>query len=142
MSDVEQEIVEEVAVEETAGSISLEDALKTVLKNALIHDGLARGLRESTRALAKGTAEMCVLCDSVTEKNIIKLVEALCNEPEQKIPLIKVSDAEQLGQWAGLCQYDLEGAPRKTVNTSVVVVKNWGVDSEERGVLLDYFSQQ
>lgn len=144
MSDTEQveEVVEEVVVEQSSGSISIEDALKTVLRTSLIHDGLARGLRESTKALAKGNVQMAVLCDSVTEKAIIKLVEALCNEPEKKIPLIKVSDAKQLGEWAGLCQLDVEGNARKVVGASVVVVKDWGADSDERNVLLEYFSQQ
>ena len=74
---------------------------------------------------------MC-LCDSVTEESIIKLVEALCNEPEEKIPLIKVSDAKLLGEWAGLCQLDRDGNARKVVGASCVVVKNWGADSDEK----------
>ena len=95
MSDVEQEqIVEEVVVEEQSGAITIEDALKVVLRTSLVHDGLARGLREASKALSKREAQLCVLCDSVTEESIIKLVEALCNEPEEKIPLIKVSDAK------------------------------------------------
>ncbi|ODQ77338.1 hypothetical protein BABINDRAFT_163597 [Babjeviella inositovora NRRL Y-12698] len=143
MSDVEEQpIVEEVAVEQQSGSISIEDALKGVLRTSLVHDGLARGLREASKALSRREAQMCVLCDSVTEENIIKLVEALCNEPEEKIPLIKVSDAKKLGEWAGLCSLDREGNARKVVGASCVVIKNWGADSAERNVLLEYFSQQ
>lgn len=82
------------------------------------------------------------MCDSVTEESIIKLVEALCNEPEEKIPLIKVSDAKLLGEWAGLCQLDRDGNARKVVGASCVVVKNWGADSDERNILLEHFSQQ
>ncbi|ANZ74105.1 40S ribosomal protein S12 [Komagataella phaffii CBS 7435] len=142
MSDVEQQVVEEVevAVEETSASISIEDAVKKVLRISLVHDGLARGLREASKALSSGAAQLCVLCDSVTDEAIIKLVEALCNEPEEKIPLIKVSDAKQLGEWAGLCTLDREGNARKVVGASCVVIKDWGQDSEERHVLLDYFS--
>ncbi|RCK64670.1 40S ribosomal protein S12 [Candida viswanathii] len=143
MSDVEQEtVVEEVVVEEQAGAITIEDALKVVLRTSLVHDGLARGLREASKALSKREAQLCVLCDSVTEESIIKLVEALCNEPEEKIPLIKVSDAKLLGEWAGLCQLDREGNARKVVGASCVVVKNWGADSDERNILLEHFSQQ
>lgn len=124
MSDVEQEqIVEEVVVEEQSGAITIEDALKVVLRTSLVHDGLARGLREASKALSKREAQLCVLCDSVTEESIIKLVEALCNEPEEKIPLIKVSDAKLLGEWAGLCQLDRDGNARKVVGASCVVVK-------------------
>ncbi len=106
------------------------------------HDGLARGIRESSKALSRGEAQLAVLCDSVTEEGITKLVEALCNEPENKIPLIKVSDAKKLGEWAGLFKIDREGNARKVVGASVVVVKDWGEDSEDRRVLLDYFAQQ
>ena len=143
MSDVEdQPVVEEVAVEQEEGSITIEDALKVVLRTSLVHDGLARGLREASKALSRREAQLCVLCESVTEESIVKLVEALCNEPEQKIPLIKVSDAKQLGEWAGLCQLDREGNARKVVGASCVVVKNWGNDSEERNILLEHFAQQ
>ncbi|EER30661.1 40S ribosomal protein S12 [Candida tropicalis MYA-3404] len=143
MSDIEQEtVVEEVVVEEQSGAITIEDALKVVLRTSLVHDGLARGLREASKALSKREAQLCVLCDSVTEESIIKLVEALCNEPEEKIPLIKVSDAKLLGEWAGLCQLDREGNARKVVGASCVVVKNWGADSDERNILLEHFSQQ
>jgi len=143
MSDTEQvEQVEEVVVEEQAGSITIEDALKSVLRTALIHDGLARGLREASKALSRGEAQLAVLCDSVTEASIVTLVEALCNEPEEKIPLIKVSDAKLLGEWAGLGKIDREGNARKVVGASVVVIKNWGADSEERNILLDHFANQ
>lgn len=143
MSDIEdQPVVEEVAVEQEEGSITIEDALKVVLRTSLVHDGLARGLREASKALSRREAQLCVLCESVTEESIVKLVEALCNEPEQKIPLIKVSDAKQLGEWAGLCQLDREGNARKVVGASCVVVRNWGNDSEERNILLEHFAQQ
>ena len=33
--------------------MNIKDALKEVLRNALIHDGLARGLREAVKALDK-----------------------------------------------------------------------------------------
>jgi ribosomal protein L7Ae-like RNA K-turn-binding protein len=60
--------------------MSVLDALKGVLKLSLMHDGLARGEEEAYK----------------------KLVIALCSE--HKIPLIKVPDGKQLGEWAGLCE--------------------------------------
>ncbi|ODV93111.1 hypothetical protein PACTADRAFT_77869 [Pachysolen tannophilus NRRL Y-2460] len=143
MSDVEQDqIVEEVEVvaEQTSGTITIEDALKAVLRTALVHDGLARGLRECSKALSRGEAQLCVLCDSVTDESIIKLVEALCNQSDEKIPLIKVSDAKKLGEMAGLCVLDREGEARKVVGASCVVIKNWGEDSEERNILLEHLT--
>ncbi|CEP64886.1 40S ribosomal protein eS12 LALA0_S14e01486g [Lachancea lanzarotensis] len=143
MSDVEevQEVQEVPVVEQPAESITIEDALKVVLRTALVHDGLARGLRESAKALTRGEAQLAVLVDSVTEDNIIKLVEGLANDPENKVPLIKVADAKQLGEWAGLGKIDREGNARKVVGASVVVVKNWGADTEERQMILEHFSQ-
>lgn len=137
MSDIEEvQAVEEVEVA-TAGGMNTEDAVRGVLRIALSHDQLARGLREASKALASGNAQLCVLCDAVTEESYIRLVEALCNEPENKIPLVKIADAKKLGEWAGLCQLDREGNARKVVGCSCVVVKEWGQDSEERQALLD-----
>ncbi|KAG5634523.1 hypothetical protein DXG03_005855 [Asterophora parasitica] len=85
----------EVAAEAPKGKLSVEDALQQVLKNALVHDGLARGLREAAKALDKRQAHLCVLVETCTEAEYIKLIEALC--AEHKINLIKVGDAKVLG---------------------------------------------
>jgi small subunit ribosomal protein S12e len=90
-----------------AGGMSVLDALKGVLKIALIHDGLARGLREASKALDRRQAHMCVLNEACEEEAYKKLVVALCGE--HKIPLIKVPDGKQLGEWAGLCEYPVYG---------------------------------
>lgn len=141
MSDIEEvQAVEEVEVAATGG-MNVEDAVRGVLRNALAADQLARGLREASKALSSGNAQLCVLCDAVTEESYIRLVEALCNEPENKIPLVKIADAKKLGEWAGLCQLDREGNARKVVGCSCVVVKDWGQDSEERQALLEVLSQ-
>lgn len=141
--------------------MSVLDALKGVLKLALMHDGLARGLREASKALDRRQAHMCVLNESCEEEAYKKLVIALCNE--HKIPLIKVPDGKQLGEWAGLCKFclhttsvvfsglisivllgvlDREGNARKVVNCSCVVVKDWGEESQERSILLNYFQTE
>jgi small subunit ribosomal protein S12e len=57
----------EVAEVEKSGPMSVEDALQEVIKNALVHDGLARGLRECAKALDKREAHLCVLVETVTE---------------------------------------------------------------------------
>ncbi|KAI9795161.1 MAG: 40S ribosomal protein S12 [Peltula sp. TS41687] len=84
------------------GQMSVADALKGVLKLALIHDGLARGLREASKALDRRQAHMCVLNEACEEEAYKKLVVALCSE--HKIPLIKVPDGKELGTLAGLCK--------------------------------------
>jgi len=132
----------EVSADASAGKgqMSVLDALKGVLKIALIHDGLARGLREASKALDRRQAHMCVLNENCEEEAYKKLVVALCSE--HKIPLIKVPDGKQLGEWAGLCQIDREGNPRKVVNCSCVVVRDWGEESQERSILLNYFQTE
>jgi len=135
---------DEVEVSGTAsgakGEMSVLDALKGVLKIALVHDGLARGLRETSKALDRRQAHMCVLNENCEEEAYKKLVVALCSE--HKIPLIKVPDGKQLGEWAGLCQIDRDGNARKVVNCSSVVVKDWGEESQERSILLNYFQTE
>lgn len=157
--------------------MSVIDALKGVLKLALVHDGLARGLREASKALDRRQAHMCVMNESCEEEAYKKLVIALCTE--HKIPLVKVPDGKQLGEWAGLCMclstmisytdpyllpyslhsltacfmanftplffkgvLDREGNARKVVNCSCVVVKDWGEESAERTMLLNYFQTE
>ncbi|KAJ3092552.1 40S ribosomal protein S12 [Quaeritorhiza haematococci] len=136
--DVAAEVVE-VAPDAVAprGTMSVEEALQEVLKKALIHDGLARGLREAVKALDRRQAHLCVLSDTCEEKEYIKLVEALC--AEHNINLIKVQDAKKLGEWAGLCKIDREGNARKIVGCSCVVVRDYGEESEAMNVLLEYF---
>jgi small subunit ribosomal protein S12e len=114
--------------------------IQQVLKNALVRDGLARGLRECAKALDKRQAHLCVLVETCTEAEYIKLIEALC--AEHKINLIKVGDGKILGTWAGLCKIDKEGNPRKVVGCSCVVVKDYGVESEGLNVLLEYFKNR
>ena len=141
MSDTEEATKPQVEGEGGAGdvsqgsSMSVEDALKQVLRNAMISNGLTRGLREAVKALDARQAHLCVLCESVDEPAYTKLVEALC--AEHKINLIKVSDSKKLGEWSGLCTIDKDGNARKIVGCSCCVVTNWGEESQGRNVLLD-----
>ena len=80
-----------------AGGMDTNVALQEVLKNALIHDGLARGLHECAKALDKRQAHLCVLANNCDEPMYVKLVEALC--AEHGINLIKVGMPSR-----GLCR--------------------------------------
>jgi len=145
MSDVEDNTAapETVEVTESAapakgGKLTVSEALEKVLRTALRHNGLARGLRECAKALDKRHAHLCVLNESCNEKEYVKLIEALCNE--HNIKLVKVPDGKVLGEWVGLCKIDKEGQAVKVVNCSCVVVKDYGEESEAVNVLLDHFA--
>jgi len=79
-----------------SGPMDLNTAIQEVLKTALIHDGLARGLHESAKALDRRTAHLCVLANTCDEPMYVKLVEALC--AEHGINLIKIEDNKKLGE--------------------------------------------
>lgn len=63
--------VEVAETTEKSGPMSVEDALQEVIKTALVHDGLARGLRECAKALDKREAHLCVLVETVTEGKLV-----------------------------------------------------------------------
>merc|ERR1712146_520576 len=122
-----------------APPMDVETALKIVLKNALVHDGLARGLHECAKALDMRSAQLCVLSAGCNEPAYTKLVEALC--AEHGVNLMKVSDGKQLGEWAGLCKLYKEGAARKVVGCSCVVIKEWGEESDALSALQEHFKK-
>ena len=135
MSDAEGEVAETTT--QQSGTDDLLTALKEVLKKSLIHDGLARGLHECAKALDKRQAHLCVLASNCSEPAYVRLVEALC--AEHNIPLIKVPDSKQLGEWVGLCKLDKEAKPRKVVGCSCAVVRDYGEESPALNVLLEHF---
>merc|ERR1712186_222778 len=102
--------------------MDISTALQEVLKTALIHDGLARGIRECAKAMDK------------------RVVEALCAEHE--INIMKVEDNKKLGEWAGLCKLDKEGNARKVVGCSCVVVKDFGKETQAHDVLNEFFKSK
>jgi len=141
MSDTEGDAP--VAAAEAAvasGGMDIFSALQEVLKQALIHDGLARGLHESAKALDKRQAHLCVLATNCDEPMYQKLVEALCKE--HSIQLMKVDDSKKLGEWAGLCKIDKEGKARKVVGCSCVVVTDYGKETPAHDFLNEYLKQK
>jgi len=120
--------------------MDVQTALQEVLKMALVHDGLARGLHEAAKALDKRQAHLCVLAENCDEPMYVKLVEALCAAHD--IPLIKVKDNKTLGEWVGLCKIDKEGKPRKVVKCSCVAVKDYGKETQAHDVLKECLESQ
>ncbi|KAK6989479.1 40S ribosomal protein S12 [Biomphalaria glabrata] len=143
MSDAEGDDVQTStpsAAKDSSAPMDIYEALQEVLKTALIHDGLCRGVKEVTKALDKRQAHLCVLANSVDEPLYTKLIEALC--AEHGINLLKVDDAKKLGEWAGLCKLDKEGKARKVNACGAVVVKDYGKDSQALDIVKNYFKSK
>merc|ERR1712147_350726 len=134
--DVDETVEEVEAVVEAVEEEPLDQtsALKKVPKNALCHDGLARGIRECARMLDKKLVQLCVLATNCSEPAYLKLIKALC--AEHGISLLEVGDNAELGEWAGLCKIDAEGNARKVVSCSCVCVTDYGEQSEALDFLL------
>merc|ERR1719238_234077 len=132
--DMEETAAAPVAAEPEPEPLDTISALKQVLKKALCHDGLARGIRECAKMLDKQQVHLCLLADNCNEPAYKKLIEALCTE--HGIPLMHVEDNSQLGEWAGLCKMDAEGNARKVVSCSCVCITDYGEQSEALDFLL------
>merc|ERR1711924_15636 len=108
MADENMEIEEAAPAQvEVVPEVPLDriSALKQVLKKALCHDGLARGIRECAKMLDKQQVHLCLLADNCNEPAYKKLIEALCTE--HGIPLMHVEDNSQLGEWAASAKWML-----------------------------------
>mgnify|MGYP000486181615 FL=1 len=128
-----------MADEVAATQMSIEDALREVLKTSLFHDGLARGLHEACKALDKGNALLCCLAKDCDQAEYTKLVHALCQHHGTK--LLEVTSRESLGEWAGLCKVNEEGVATKVVKCSCAVVSDYGEDSEALTSLLKFLEK-
>ncbi|PRD28427.1 UNVERIFIED_CONTAM: 40S ribosomal protein S12 [Trichonephila clavipes] len=132
MSDIEIETTT------GGGEMDINTALQEVLRTALIHGQLSRGLHEACKSLDKRRALLCVLAANCDEPQYVKLVEALC--AEHQINLLKVDSHKKLGEWAGLCKIDKEGKPKNVRGCSCVVVVDYGKETQAHDVLNDYFN--
>ena len=129
------ETEEGTAAEVEVQEMSVLDALKDVLKRALIHGGLKRGLREVAKALDSRTAKLCCLAKDCDNPEYTKLVRALCEEGG--VNLVMVDTGKQLGEWCGLCKTDEEGETTKVVGCSCSVVTNLGEDTHAFNCLME-----
>merc|ERR1712166_946975 len=111
-------------------------AIRRVLKNALIVDGVVRGLHEVAKHIDAGKAQVVFLAESCNEPTYKKLVQGLCLE--KNVSLIDVADNKMLGEFAGLCKIDKDGLPRKVVGASCVAVTDFGEEGEAYNYMMKY----
>jgi len=136
----EEEVVEETEGEVEVAEMSVLDALRDVLKRALIHGGLKRGLREVAKSLDSRTAKLCCLAKDCDNAEYSNLVRALCDEGG--VSLVMVDEGKQLGEWAGLCKINEEGEATSVVRCSAACVTEFGEDTRALSVLLTYLKAQ
>mmetsp|Transcript_9264 Transcript_9264/g.10242 ORF Transcript_9264/g.10242 Transcript_9264/m.10242 type:complete len:149 (-) Transcript_9264:93-539(-) len=135
--EVSETQVQENVVEEQEFDVIA--ALREVLKKAIVHDGIVRGLRQCVKALDRREAHLCILASNIKEKAYTQLVEALCNQNETL--LVKVKEDKELGEWAGLARYDKDGKPRRIQKCGIVVIRDYGEPTAELDALLKHFKQ-
>ena len=115
--------------------MTIVQALQHVLKKALVHDGLRRGLHESTKALDRNIGRLCLLASDCDEVSYSKLVRALCTD--RNVPLFLVSNKLQLGEWAGLCKINENGEAVNVVACSCAVITEFGEETRALDIVLE-----
>ena len=57
-------------------------------------------------------------------------------------PLITVPSRDSLGEWLGLCKYDVEGNARKVRGTSALAIRAYGEETEALSFVLNYIEEK
>ena len=102
---------------------AFDDCVELVAADLKLVDrvGDDRRLRAPAKVLERRTARLCCLASDCDVAMYKQLVKALCET--NKIPMIEVEHAKQLGEWAGLCKLDAEVKTKVILqNVSVLAV--------------------
>merc|ERR1719263_366278 len=126
-------ISDEDKVKKTESELTIEQALQKQLRHSLVHDGLARGLREVVKSIENGNAKVVILAKDCQSKEYIQLIRALSSSRD--IPLIEVKERLKLGEWVGLGKVDEEGKTIKIIGCSSCSIHDWGTEIPARRII-------
>ncbi|KAK1932711.1 putative 40S ribosomal protein S12 [Babesia divergens] len=106
-----------------------EDDLQKLLHLALSNGCLIRGIHQVTKAIESKKAQVCVVSKQCSEPAYLQLIQVLCKEHD--VILIETEhDSKTIGEWSGLCKYDIEGVARNIVGATSVAVTAIDENSE------------
>merc|ERR1712094_126217 len=88
----------------------LMSALQMVLKKALAHNQLARGLHEGCKAIERGDCQLVILAKDCNQNDYKKL-EALARE--HNVDIVEVPKNTQLGEWCGSARLTRRATPAR-----------------------------
>lgn len=98
--------------------------LTAVCKEALLHDGLKRGLHEVAHVLDNHTGKLCLLAEDCDKPEYTALIQALCEE--SGTPLQTIESRDTLGDIVGLGSQC--GGSKGGVKCTCAVITNFGRD--------------
>ena len=114
MADEEDTGMVDAPVQDT-----LYDNLKAVCKEALLHDGLKRGLHEVCHVLDNHTGKLCLLAEDCDKEEYVTLINALAEEGG--CPVQPIESREVLGDIVGLGKQCSENKPVKCTCAVITV---------------------
>jgi small subunit ribosomal protein S12e len=130
-----------VVIQSTVPDLDLPSAIQRVIKAASHRDAIAKGLHEVCKAIDNAKKPVfCILAENCDEPQYKKLVEVLCKE--NGVPLVRVSDSRQIGEWIGLCKYDAMMNPRKVRKCGSCVLQEFAEEDDAASLVKNTIMKQ
>ncbi|CAK0848435.1 unnamed protein product [Prorocentrum cordatum] len=140
MGDDEEETTIAAAQVEEEEVTDLMTAVRKVLKNALVVDGVIRDAWWSPSTSTRAKLRWSSWPSLATRRR----TRSWCKEPvprEERAPHRRARQQVPGGEWAGLCRIDKDGLPRKVVGASCVCVTEYGEEGNGYEYMTNYLAK-